>query len=99
MGLGTFTIWATGVLNGYSKEGLPASYIYGPISLVSSIGILKGISELKPIPARPGATLASLFIGVPVIMGVTFFTGTFMGKSIKYVLPASKIETVADPPS
>lgn len=97
MGLGIFTVWATGVLNGYSKEGLPASYKYVPISLVSAIGILKGISDLKPVPPRPGGVLASLFIGIPIVMGASFCTGTFFGKSIRHVLPVSKIETSVTP--
>lgn len=97
MSIGIFSVWATGILNGYNKDGLPSSYKYVPIFLVSATGIVKGIGDIKQVPARPGAFLTSLFIGIPLIVGTSFCTGTFMGKSIKHVFPTLKIDGFEKP--
>jgi hypothetical protein len=85
MTLGFFSVWATGVLNGYNKDGLPAMYKYGIISVVSSVKIVKALGSETKISSNVGGYLTSLFVGVPLIMAATFCTGTFLGKSIHHV--------------
>jgi hypothetical protein len=86
MSIGAFSVWAAGILNGYNTEkGLPALYKYGLMSVVSSVQIVRVLGEQKVIPARPAGLLASIFVGIPMVVGATFCTGTFLGKSIHHV--------------
>ena len=85
MSLGIFSVWATGILNGYNKDGLLAQYKYGLMSVVSGIEIVKAIGSETKVPPKVGPYLTSLFVGIPAITAATFCVGSFVGKSIQHV--------------
>lgn len=86
MGLGLFSVWSAGILNGYNKDGLPVQYKYGLMSVVSGIQIVKALGSETKVPSRVGLYLTSLFVGIPLLTGATFCTGTFLGKSVQHVV-------------
>lgn len=129
MSLGFFSVWTTGILNGYNKDGLLTQYKYGIMSIVSGLEVVKAIGSETKVPSRTavlkgkrgralprrarvlppsvdgtgtelkqawkrlprkapvplaqhgcaGLYLTSLFVGIPLITGATFCTGTFFG--------------------
>jgi hypothetical protein len=85
MGLGLFSVWTTGILNGYNNDGLLAQYKYGLMSVVSGIEIVKALGSETKVPSRVGPYLTSIFVGIPVITAATFCVGTFVGKSVQHV--------------
>lgn len=90
MTLSLFTNWATGVLNGYSLKdnGLPKGIIYGTLGVTTFANMVKVLGSFNAPEIKyhtAGNKLASVFIGVPIIMGTTFCIGNFFGKGIRHV--------------
>lgn len=90
MSLSIFTNWTTGILNGYSfkENGLPKGIIYGTLGVTTFANMVKVLAnfntpEIKYYSA--GNKLASLFIGVPIMMGTSFCIGNFLGKAVRHV--------------
>lgn len=90
MSLSIFTNWATGVLNGYSLKdnGLPKGIIYGTLGVTTFANMVKVLGSFNAPEIKhhtAGNKLASLFIGVPIMMGTSFCIGNFFGKGIRHV--------------
>lgn len=100
MSLSWISVWSAGILNGYKKDegqgqGLPTSYKYTLMSVVSGLQIVKGLGLSNEVHMKPASLLASLFVGIPLMVGATFCTGTFLGKSVYHTFP--KIENSKQP--
>ena len=86
MSLPLITTWLTGAINGYTlkEDGLPANIKYSVMGLTTGIHIIKGFGQIKLPVVKPGSTLAGLFIGIPLVIGVNFCVGNYLGKAIRY---------------
>jgi hypothetical protein len=94
------TAWATGAMHGYTlkEQGLPTTYKYATLSLVTvmqmarTLGAEKSIGQLR---SHPASTIAGIFVGIPIFVGTVFCTGHFFGKSVRHTyesIKGSKLE-------
>ena len=83
-----FTTWFTGLLNGHrhKEQGLPNSIVYSVLGTSSFISMLRSLASIDTIPRLTrGQMVVGIFVGVPTLMGATFFLGDQMGQAIRYV--------------
>jgi hypothetical protein len=97
MSLSIFTNWAVGLINGYKQKenGIPNGIKYGTMGITTSVVMIKTLAEFDSptivrVGATPGQKLFSLFIGVPLVMGMNFCVGHHMGKAIRWAEDDSK---------
>ncbi len=84
--ISVFSTWATGILNGlqHNRERLPAAYSYTAMSLTTGIGMVKVLGSQQTPITNPGGLLAGLFIGIPIMVGSIYCSGTMLGISIRH---------------
>jgi hypothetical protein len=78
---------ATGASNGFlhKEGGIPTSYKYTVMSVSAGMLIVKAFGT-QPTPiARVTSLLLGLFVGIPIMTGGVFCTGTFLGKTLRHV--------------
>ncbi len=84
-----FTNWCTGVLNGYrhKEQGLPNSIVYSVVGTSTVITMAKVMGSIDPPLTSTSArqTMVGVFLGAPVVTGLTYFLGNQMGQAVRFV--------------
>ncbi len=87
MSISFFTTWATGTLNGYTKQegGIPASIKYGVMGLTTGLHTMRMWGHLlQEKPVIRGA-FVGLMVAAPIIVGAVFCLGGYLGKAVRHV--------------
>jgi hypothetical protein len=83
MAFAHFSTWLAGIANGYEPTSITRFQQFTIMSVSFGMHAIKFLGSQKtPIP-NPNTILASLFLGLPVVIGSTFCMGTVLGKSAR----------------